>query len=175
MTKSDYVTAIISSLALVVSVYAVWFSRREPVRDSQSKIRKALKDTLHSLDFYRLDKAISTLGNTIPSSRYKEELLGIKQYLEMSMNEFIAPTPKQLKAFVGTIDKTLADWDKATGTPQTDAILRADGDKPSRELLQRDFELLRRDIRCIVDGINKINKSALVVGGQKRVFKELER
>jgi hypothetical protein len=170
---SDYtpITATIGVLAFVLSLYNLWYSHREPVRKNQSATRLKLKETLHSLDFYRLDGVLGTLNNAVPSQRIKDELQSIKQYILMSKDEFIAPTPAQLAAFVGMIDQTLNDWDAATGTPQTDAVFRADGDKESREVLKRDFEQLRQRIRCIVNGINRIEKSALSERQQKWQFK----
>lgn len=173
MSDVTPIIATIGVLGFLLSIYNLWYARREPVRKNQSPKRLKLKETLHSLDFYKLDKVLGTLDNTIPSDRIKHELLDIKQYLQLSKDEFIAPTPDQLAGFVATIDQTLKDWDAATGTPQTDAIFRADGDKESREVLKRDFELLRRRIRYIVNGINRIEKSAMGERRQKREFRAL--
>ena len=172
---SDYrpIAAILGVLGFLLSLYNLWYSKRAPVRESQSAKRLILKAKLHSLDFYRLNHVLDVLSNTIPSHRIKDELQEIRQYVLMSKDEFIAPTPDQLAAFISVIDQTLNDWDAATGTPQTDAVLRVDGDKDSREVLKRDFEKLRGRIRCIVTGINRIEQKPTCERKQKRPFQEL--
>lgn len=148
--------------------------RHAPVRDKQAKVRSNLKQTLQLVDYHQLEKTINQLETRMPSPQIDDELRGLREYLLLHKDEFIAPTPDHLLALVETVDTTLADHDAARHLPIDDAILTPDGDAASRQRLQEDFALLRRQVRCIVDGINEIDKNAFSVRRQKDLFKMLQ-
>ncbi len=163
----------VAGLALSLRNYR--HMRHAPVRDNQAKIRSNLRQTLRLTDYHLLEKTINQLESRLPSDHIRGELIGLREYLVLHKDEFIAPTPKQIDTLVGTVDATLADYDAATRSPTDDSVFTPDGDKASRQRLIEDFALLRKQVRCIVNGINEIDKNAFSVRRQTALFKELER
>ncbi|MCV7343792.1 hypothetical protein [Mycolicibacterium rhodesiae] len=148
--------------------------KHAPVRDNQMKIRGNLRQTLLLTDYHHLEKALNQLESRLPSDRIKDELSSLREYLILRKDEFIAPTHEQISALVATIDTAISHYEAATGVPTDDSIFAPDGDKPARQQLKADLSLLRTQVRCIISGINEIDKNAFGIRRQIALFKELE-
>jgi hypothetical protein len=125
------------------------------------------------VDQHHLEKALNQLESGMPSQSGKEQLENLIQFVAPSKDDFIAPTPEQIDAFLTSVREAVAEWDDILQPPGSDRIF-VDGDAEGRQLLKDRLHKVRSDIQCIVDGVTAIEKKPHGARKQKRRFNALE-
>ncbi len=168
------VIATMSGLAgLGLSLRNYWLLRYKPVHERQMQLQTGLKKVLRLMDEHHLAKSLNQVGSRMPSKSGKEQLENLIEFLRPHVNDYIAPTPAQIHAFLADIRVAVDEWDNILQPPSSDQIF-VDGDREGRERLAALLETVRSDTRCIVDGITQIEKKPLGTRKQQRLFSALD-
>lgn len=168
------VVATISGLTgLGLSLRNYWLLRYKPIHERQTQLQTGLKKALRLVDEHHLEKALNQVRSQMPSQSGKEQLENLIEFLRPHVNDYIAPTPEQIRAFLVDIRAAVDEWDNILQPPGSDQIF-VDGDREGRERLAARLEKVRSDTRCIVDGITQIEKKPLGTRKQQRLFSALD-
>lgn len=165
--------ATISGLAgLGLSLRNYWLLRYKPVHERQAQLQAGLKKALRVMDEHHLRKALDQVRSQMPSQSGKEQLENLIEFLRPHVNDYIAPTPEQISAFLIDVRAAVDEWENILQPPGSDQIF-VDGDREGRERLAARLETVRDDIRCLIDGITQIEKKPLGTSKQQRLFNAL--
>ncbi|MCF6388079.1 hypothetical protein L2K20_13945 [Mycobacterium sp. MBM] len=154
------IATVLGSVGTGLSVYNVWYSRREPVRRKQAELRAALDDRLDHIAA-TMDKPRRLLETRVSAQNLGPELMHEADQLDKLARLLLAPTPDE----VGTISRQLRAvavlWD---GLPDGDALADV------RLNAKGQMDVAVRAIEAARTGLLKIEQGAL---RHKRQFKEL--
>lgn len=137
------------------------------------QLQAGLKKALRLMDEHHLEKSLNQVRSRMPSQSGKEQLENLIELLRPHVNDYIAPTPAQIRAFLADIRAAVDEWDDILQPPGSDQIF-VDGDRDRRERLAARLEQVRSDTRCIVDGITQIEKKPFGTRKQQRLFSALD-
>lgn len=164
---------VISLISILITVRNYWWTRYAAVRENQANLRADLKNHLHPFDYWRIEKTLNQLRERPPSTDIEEDLRKLGEYISFHKDEFVAPTPQQLQTLADTIETTRRAYDATRQPPRDDRIFNAEYEASQRQELTRQFERLRGEMRCVVAGLNQIQKKVLSTRQQVRLFNEL--
>lgn len=173
MNAASYVAIGISLLSLALGFANYQHARFAQVRESQTPLRNELRNSLHQFDHWRIEKILNQLRDRIPSQDVPGELHELAESIALRKGSFVAPTPQQLQTLVETFESTRQAVLKTQEPPTNDDVFREDYQAAQRTNLTEHFVELRRQIRCVVDGLDAIQTHALTRRKQIRQFKEL--
>lgn len=173
--NAAYIAIAISLCSLTLGIANYQHARYAQVRESQTPLRNELRNNLHKFDYWRIEKILNQLDSRIPSSDVPDELYKLAESINLSKGSFVAPTPQQLQTLVETFKSTREAFLKTQEPPTNDEVFREDYQAAQRAKLSEHFVELRRQIRCIVDGLDAIQTHAMTRRKQIRQFKELNR
>lgn len=173
MWDFSVVATILSLIAIVFTWRNYVWTRYGGVRENQARIRGDLKDLLHPFDYWRIEKTLNQLQSRDPSSSIEEDLRKLGEYISFHKDEFVAPTPNQLQSLADSIDTTRRMYDATRAVPTDDRVFDADYQRSQRRELAKQFERLRVEVRCVVSGLNTIQKEVLSTRRQINLFAQL--
>jgi hypothetical protein len=169
-----------SGVATTLSVIAIVFTWRNyvwtryaSVRENQARIRADLKDLLHPFDYWRIEKTLNQLQSRHPSISIQEDLRKLGDYVSFHKDEFVAPTPNQLQTLADSIETTRRMYDATRAVPTDDRVFDGDYQHNQRRELAKQFERLRAEVRCVVSGLNRIQREVLSTRRQIKLFARL--
>lgn len=168
------VATILSVIAIVFTWRNYVWTRYASVRENQAKLRGDLKDLLQPFDYWRIEKTLNQLETRPPSLNIEDDMLKVWEYLSYHKDEFVAPTPNQLQTLAATIETTRRMFKVFTGPPTDDRIFDEDYAKAQRQQLAKQFKRLRSDVRCVISGLNTIQKQVLSPRRQTKLFAALD-
>jgi hypothetical protein len=142
------VVATISGLGgLGLSLRNYWLLRYKPIHERQAKLQEGLKKTLAMMNEHHFSKAVNQLrANQMPSQQKKEQLENLIELLSPQVNDYIAPTPPQIAAYLATVRAAVDEWENVLTPPGSDQIF-VDGDAEGRRGYwpgSRTFRMTRR-------------------------------
>ena len=175
MNIASSVAILISLGSLYVSYRAYQHAKYAPVREGQTPLRNELRNELHKFDYYRIGKLLNQLQERIPSADAEGELRKLGESIALRKGSFVAPTPQQLQTLIDTIESTRAAYDETRQPPKTDAAFGDGYQATQRKMLTERFTALRRQIRCVVGGLDAIQTKPMSPPKQIKQFKELDR
>jgi hypothetical protein len=169
------VIATISGLAgFGLSLRNYWLLRYKPIHERQAKLQEGLKKMLTIVNEHHFSKAVNQLrSNQMPSQQGKEQLENLIEFLRPHVNDYIAPTPPQVAAYLATVRAAVEEWDYVLTPPGSDRIF-VDGDADGRARLLARLEKVQDDTQTVIDGITTIQKKPLGTRKQQRLFSALE-
>jgi hypothetical protein len=165
---------VISVISIVITVRNYWWTRYASVRENQARLRFELRERLHPFDHWRIEKTLNQLRERSPSTSIEEDLRDLRDYISFHKDEFVAPTPDQLQTLADTIETTRRTYDATRQPPADDRTFDAEFDANQRKELTKQFERLRGQVRCVVAGLNGIQKKVLSTRKQIGLFKALD-
>lgn len=166
------ISAAISLGALVLGFRNYWFTKYADVRKSQQQLRSELKDRLRPAKA-RLEKALNQLTSRMPSDSIVDCLRDLRSYLRLEGDAFLAPSPRQLESLIDSIDAALEKWEEVRRPPTDDSVFRVDVEADMRAEVSDRLQRLQRQINCVLAGLRKIDKNALLTRQQVKLFEEL--
>ncbi|MDQ1716499.1 MAG: hypothetical protein QOE89_452 [Pseudonocardiales bacterium] len=158
MLTFSVIGLVISVVSIVITVRNYWWTRYASVRENQARLRFELKERLHPFDYWRIEKTLNQLRDRNPSTSIEEDLRNLRDHISFHKDEFVAPTPNQLQSLADTIETTRRAYDATRQPPTDDRIFDAEHEANQRKELIKQFERLRGEMRCVVAGLNEIQK-----------------
>jgi hypothetical protein len=174
MLTFSVIGLVISVVSIVITVRNYWWTRYASVRENQARLRFELKERLHPFDYWRIEKTLNQLRDRNPSTSIEEDLRNLRDHISFHKDEFVAPTPNQLQSLADTIETTRRAYDATRQPPTDDRIFDAEHEANQRKELIKQFERLRGEVRCVVAGLNEIQKKVLSTRKQIGLFKALD-
>ena len=171
----SYMAILISLASLVLGIVNYQYTRYAQVREFQTPLRNKLRNNLHRLDHWRIEKILNQLQDRIPSANIEGELHTLSESIALTKGSFVAPTPQQLQTLVDTFESTRAAFNETRTPPTSDEVFGAAYQAKQRAKLIEHFTALRREIRCVVDGLGAIQTKAMTRRKQIKQFKALDR
>lgn len=171
----SYAAILISLGSLVLGIVNYQYARYAYVRDSQTPLRNELRNNLHRFDYWRIEKILNQLQDRIPSADVGDELRKLSESIALTKGSFVAPTPRQLQTLVDTFESARAAFDQTRTPPTSDAVFDDDYQATQRANLTSHFTDLRREIRCVVNGLDEIQTKPMTRRKQIKQFKALDR
>jgi hypothetical protein len=169
------VIATVSGLGgLALGIRNYWLLRYKPVHERQTQLQTNLKKTLRLVNQHHFRVAVQQLeASQMPSQSGKEQLESLVEMLRPHVNDYIAPTPDQIAAYIATVQAAANEWNNVLQPPGADRIF-VDGDADGRARLLARLKQVYDDTNCIVDGITTIEKKPLSARRQQKLFNALE-
>ena len=171
----SYAAILISLGSLVLGIVNYQYTRYAYVRDLQTPLRNELRNNLHRFDYWRIEKILNQLQDRIPAADVGDELRKLSESLALTKGSFVAPTPRQLQTLVDTFESARAAFDETRIPPTSDEVFDGGYQANQRENLTNHFTALRRDIRCVVSGLDAIQSKPMTRRKQIKQFKALDR
>ncbi|WP_100458671.1 hypothetical protein [Mycobacteroides abscessus] len=173
--NASYAAILISLCSLILSFTNYWHRRYAQVRESQTPLRNELRNNLHQFDYWRIEKILNQLQSRIPSTDIPGELRKLSESIALNKGSFVAPTPQQLQTLVDTFESTRAAFEETGEPPASDEVFDDGYQAKQRAGLIEHFTTLRRQIRCIVNGLDAIQTRPMTRRKQISQFKALNR
>lgn len=169
------VIATVSGLGgLALGIRNYWLLRYRPVHERQTQLQTNVKKALRLVNQHHFRVAVQQLeANQMPSQSGKEQLENLAEMLRPHVNDYIAPTPEQIAAYIATVQAAVDEWNNVLQPPGSDRIF-VDGDADGRARLLARVKRVYDDTNCIVDGITTIEKKPLGTRKQQKLFKALD-
>ncbi|WP_211282027.1 hypothetical protein, partial [Mycobacterium parmense] len=76
-------------------------------------------------------------------------------------------------SLIDSIDAALEKWEEVRRPPTDDSVFRVDVEADMRAEVSDRLQRLQRQINCVLAGLRKIDKSALLTRQQVKLFEEL--
>lgn len=171
----SYTAILISLASLVLGIANYQYTHYAYVRDLQTPLRNELRNNLHRFDYWRIEKILHQLQDRIPSADVGDELRTLSESIALTKGSFVAPTPRQLQTLVDTFESARAAFDQTRTTPTSDVVFDASYQATQRANLANHFTALRREIQCVVGGLDAIQTRPMTRRKQIKQFKALDR
>lgn len=170
-----YAAILISLASLFLGIVNYQYTRYAQVRDLQTPLRNELRNNLHRFDYWRIEKILNQLQDRIPSADVEAELRKLSESIALTKGSFVAPTPQQLQTLVDTFESTCAAFNETRTPPTSDEVFDGGYQAKQRANLIEHFTVLRREIRCVVDGLDAIQTKPMTRRKQIKQFRALDR
>lgn len=91
-------------------------------------------------------------------------------HLRREANSYLAPSPQQFESLIESIDAALQKREEVRQTPSDDSIFFDDVQADMRAEVGEKLQTIQRQITCILDGLREIDKKALRIRQQVKLF-----